>query len=248
MANTQQTLTTGPNRLLLVIASEDDGSFLSQPDVPTVARFTHDGAETAVVDTHWVWAIPDVRGFHVADVDLPSAGLWEVVLDPEGAPATPPTPFGVQESSPVPNIGEQAVPAATRTHPEHPLEEISSDSDPDPRLHELSLDEALSNGRPTVVGFATPAFCTSASCGPTLDVMRTVMDRFPEVNWIHVEIYENLDAAAAGEELETVAAVEAWGLPSEPWVFVIDSNGVITARYEGAVGGDELTAALENVG
>ena len=246
VANTQQTLVPGPNRLLLAIASEEDGTFLSTPNVPTTARFFSDGVEVAEVETTWVWAIPDVRGFLVANVDLTAPGRWEVVLEPEGGSPTPPTPFGVQATSAVPTVGDPAISVATRTHPDHPLAEISSDADPDPRLHELSLDEALANDRPTVVAFATPAFCTTASCGPTLDVVRSTMDSYPEVNWLHVEIYADLDAAAGGS-LEPVPAVEAWGLPSEPWVFVIDADGVVRARFEGAVGGDELTRAVENL-
>jgi hypothetical protein len=247
VANTQQTLTPGPNRLLMAIVSEEDGSFLAGPDVPTTARFFHDGDEVAVVETEWVWAIPDVRGFLVANVELTAPGRWDVVLEPEGSPPTAPTPFGVQTSSPVPDVGDPAISTPTRTHPEFPLESISSDRDPDPRLYELSLDDALGNGRPTVVAFATPAFCQTASCGPTLDVVRQVMDEYPGVNWLHVEIYADLEAAASGR-LEAAPAVEAWQLPSEPWVFVIDSDGIVTARFEGATGPEELRRAVENVG
>ncbi|MFP5333491.1 MAG: TlpA family protein disulfide reductase [Acidimicrobiia bacterium] len=246
VANTQQTLVPGPNRILLAVATED-GSFISRPDVPTTATFAHETAGEVTVDTEWIWAIPDVRGFHVAYVDLPEPGRWNVTLYPEEGPPTATTPFGVQTSSPVPNVGDPAIPVSTRTYPEHPLEEISSDPDPDPRLHELSLDEALANGRPTVVVFATPAFCQTASCGPTLDVVRQVMDGYPQVNWLHVEVYENLDAAAGGS-LDPVEATAAWSLPSEPWVFVIDSDGIITARFEGAIGPDELHRALDSVG
>jgi hypothetical protein len=246
VANTQQTLTPGPNRLLMAIASADDGSLLSYPDRPTVARFSHEEAGTVTVDTEWVWAIPGVRGFHVAYVDLPVPGRWEVVLEPEGSTPTQPTPFGVQTTSPVPDIGDPAIPSPTRAYPEFSLEEISSAAEPDSRLYQLSLDEALANGRPTVVAFATPAFCQTAACGPTLDVIVEVMDEYPHVDWIHVEIYGDLDAAAGGR-LEPVPAVEAWGLPTEPWVFVVDGSGTITARFEGATGPAELRRALDEL-
>lgn len=246
IANTQQTLTPGPNRILLAVATED-GGFVSRPDTPTVATFTHETAGEVTVDTEWVWAIPNVRGFHVAYVDFPEPGRWNVVIQPEDGPPTVTTPFGVQTSSPVPDIGDPAIPVATRTHPEFPLAEITTDPDPDPRLYELSLDEALGNGRSTVVVFATPAFCQSATCGPTLDVIREVMDGYPALNWLHVEVYENLNAAEGGT-LDPVDAIAAWSLPSEPWVFVIDSDGIVTARFEGALGAEELRRALDGLG
>jgi hypothetical protein len=37
----------------------------------------------------------------------------------------------------------------------------------------------------------------------------------------------------------------AWGLKSEPWLFVIDKAGVIWARSEGPVVTSEITAALQ---
>jgi hypothetical protein len=37
----------------------------------------------------------------------------------------------------------------------------------------------------------------------------------------------------------------AWRLASEPWIFVIDRNGRIAARFEGAVSVPELRAQVE---
>ena len=247
VANTQQTLTPGPNRILLAIASEDDGSLISQPDVATVARFFYDGEEVAAVDTEWIWAIPNVRGFLVAHVEFTAPGRWEVVLESEGGSPTPPTLFGVQSAGLVPNIGDRAIPVETRTYPEFELSQISSAPHPDPSLHEMSLDAALANGRPTVIAFATPAFCQTAACGPTLEVVTDVKGEYPNVNFLHIEIYSDVESAAQGS-LNPVPAVVEWALPSEPWVFVVDANGIITARFEGATGADELRRALEGLG
>jgi hypothetical protein len=48
-------------------------------------------------------------------------------------------------------------------------------------------------------------------------------------------------------DLVRVPAVTEWGLPSEPWVFVVDGSGTVTAAFEGAVTDAELTAALDAV-
>ena len=39
-------------------------------------------------------------------------------------------------------------------------------------------------------------------------------------------------------------AVEEWGLPTEPWVFVVDANGIVAGRYEGVVTPEELREVL----
>jgi hypothetical protein len=54
-------------------------------------------------------------------------------------------------------------------------------------------------------------------------------------------VYTNLDDA---QNLEPVPAVLEWGLPTEPWVFVVDAQGFVVGRFEGVVSAEEITAAL----
>jgi hypothetical protein len=80
-----------------------------------------------------------------------------------------------------------------------------------------------------------------------LDQVEAVADQHPDANYLHVEIYENLDAETF-EDLRISGAVSAWGLPSEPWVFVMDSQGTVSSRFEGALGEGEIEEALAEVG
>ena len=50
------------------------------------------------------------------------------------------------------------------------------------------------------------------------------------------------------EDLRISEAVSAWGLPSEPWVFVMDGQGRVSSRFEGALGEGEIEEALAAVG
>jgi hypothetical protein len=124
------------------------------------------------------------------------------------------------------------------------LSEISTDHHPDPAFYRLSIADALKAGDPFVVAFATPKFCQSAVCGPTLDIVKSVAKDFPKVNFLHVEVYENLDDPS---NLQPVDAVQEWGLPSEPWVFVVGSDGKVDAKYEGIVGRAELRQELSTL-
>ena len=44
-----------------------------------------------------------------------------------------------------------------------------------------------------------------------------------------------------------VDAVNQWGLPTEPYTFVVDRDGKVSAKFEGMVGADELRAAFDAV-
>jgi hypothetical protein len=73
-----------------------------------------------------------------------------------------------------------------------------------PRFYELSVDEAVTSGRPTVVVFATPAFCQSATRRPIVELVREVADDHPEVDIVHVEPYDIEKASGGTLELTPV--------------------------------------------
>jgi len=243
VASAPASLAVGNQRVLLGIVDPDTQAFLADPEIEASATFTSPSGDEKEVGLEFVWAIPDQRGLYRVDVDLPEAGNWTVSVAAEGFSPTEPVPLTVVEDTPMPQVGEKGPAVATRTADEFELSEITTDPEPDPELYRLSLDEALTDDRPTVVVFATPAFCTSQTCGPVLDNVKELAPAYPDVDFIHVEVYENLDAQSF-EELIPVEAVNAWGLPSEPWVFVTDADGVITARYEGTLDPVELEESL----
>lgn len=243
VASSPGSLEVGEQRILLGLVDPETQEFLADPDVEATAIFT--GPEGAQVEAplSFLWAIPDQRGLYRALVDFPRPGSWSVSVSAEGYETTEPIPFPVGEDTAMPQVGDEGPAVATRTGADHDLAEITTDPEPDPDLYRLSLDQALNDDRPTVVVFATPAFCSSQTCGPMLDEVKDMTSEHPGVDFLHIEIYENLEADSF-EDLEPVDAVEEWGLPSEPWVFVTDSEGVVTARFEGAMDPQELADAL----
>jgi hypothetical protein len=97
--------------------------------------------------------------------------------------------------------------------------------------------------KPVVLVFATPALCQSRICGPVVDVAMQVQSEYGDkAAFIQQEIYRN-NRVADGFTPE----VEAWHLPTEPWIFVIDRAGRVAARFEGAVSVDELEHAVAAV-
>ncbi len=241
-------LAVGSQRLLVGLVSSD-GNWLPAPDLAVeFDLYAPEAVEPSfTVDGVFLWTVPEVRGLYRADLIFESSGRWQIAAHSPGGPPTTVIPFDVAEDERAPTMGDRAPVVRTPTAGEvADLSEITTDPEPDPRFYELSLDAALASGQPTVVVFATPGFCESATCGPILDNVKQVAPNFPLVNFVHVEIYENLDATTR-EELRVVEAVDVWRLPSEPWVFVVDATGTIAARFEGAVDPAELRAALEEL-
>jgi hypothetical protein len=66
-----------------------------------------------------------------------------------------------------------------------------------------------------------------------------------DVVFIHVEIYENpMEIKGNISNAKVVQAVKDWNLPSEPWIFLVDQQGVIKGRFEGLATYQEIEVAL----
>jgi hypothetical protein len=141
-------------------------------------------------------------------------------------------------------VGDRAIASKTPTlrSTGGDLNRLTTSRKPLKALYRSSVAEALAARQPFVVAFATPLYCQSRACGPVVDVVATVARRHPRVRFIHVEIYADNDPAKG-----TNRWVEEWRLPSEPFTFVVDRDGVIRAKLEGLFGVAELDRAVRAV-
>lgn len=186
------------------------------------------------------------------------AGPWGMALTanlPSG-PITTRAIFDVLPAGSVPAIGAPAPrsESLTATTPEG-IAAISTDTSPDPDLYRLSIAQAVGSGRPAYIVFATPAFCQTATCGPTLDIVKTIVAEYEDrVDFLHVEPYvlQQTDAGLqplldADGHLQVVQAVQDYRLPTEPYQFLVDGAGIVRASFQGIAGADEIRAALDEV-
>ena len=94
----------------------------------------------------------------------------------------------------------------------------------------------------TPEGFTTPAFCTSALCAPVMGTLETVIQEVGDkLNIVHVEVWRDFNKG----ELEP--AVTEWALPSEPWLFILNTDGTIGARLDGPISAQELREVIAEV-
>lgn len=252
-------ITKGPNRFLFSL-TDQASKLVAAPNVKVHLRFYNvDVAPDTVVfeaDATFFWAVENQRGLYRAAVTFPSAGRWGTRFEatfPDGSTKAVRADYDVRPTGTTPAIGAKVPSVATPTLADvgGTIAKVSTDKAAEPRFYQTSIASALAAGKPFAVAFATPAFCETALCGPTLDIFKAQAAAYPGLTFIHVEPYQMaftdgrlqpvLDAQG---QLQAAAWTDAWGLQSEPQVFVVRADGTLLAKFEGALGADELRAAL----
>ncbi len=128
------------------------------------------------------------------------------------------------------------------------IAQIDSSFEPRFHMHDITIADGLTLGKPMVVAFAAPAFCTSRTCGPVMD---TIMDPLYEkyrddATFIHVEPLE-LKALREGAGRVHVETAKEWGVETEPWIFVVDARGKVAGKFEDIIARDEVEGILAQV-
>jgi hypothetical protein len=253
-------ISCGPARILFLFL-DDQNQDVSAPDRTATVSFydlaRHPGTPVATVDGKFIWTIQDVRGMYIANVTLPEAGTWgaEFTTQAPGSPAeTVRLTFEVHDGSPWVAVGERAPASKSPTLADvgGQLSLISTDKAPDPAFYQTSVADALAAHKPFFLVFATPKFCTTAQCGPTLDRLKPVAAANPNVTFINVEPYQlqavdgQLQARLdANGQLQVAQTAKEWGLYFEPWMFAVDRDGVVRGSYEVAISDQELTDIIQ---
>ncbi len=253
-------LTVGPDRFLMTII-DSKNNLVAASNVGVDLRFfelARDPASPVAAATATFMDSGNGLGLYRASVTFPCSGDWgaEVVTHRASGDTTSRVAFPVQAQSTTPAIGAPAPHADTPTATSATgIAAISTDPNPDPDFYRMTITQAVTAGKPALIIFATPAFCRTAVCGPTLGIVKSVAAGFKgPVNFVHVEPYLMEQGTGGlqpildeGGNLQPVQSVDTYGLQTEPYTFVVDAQGRIAAKFEAMVGRDELTAALDAV-
>lgn len=243
-------LRTGTQRVAFLLAS---GTALVRAPQATVRTSFLDGdaaGETATAKFHeWPFG---TRGSYVTPLSFPQAGAWRLDVETDAGEAR--LDVRVDETSVVRDVGQIAPFSDTKTlrSAGGDLPSITSHYRADPALYEVSIAESLFSGRPTVAVFASPAFCTTATCGPQVDAVSELRQAYPDAaDYIHVEVYDNPQEIQGDLSLGVLSPhLAEWGIDQVPdyrnesWTFVIGTDARVAARFEGYATLSELEAAL----
>jgi hypothetical protein len=188
-------------------------------------------------------AFGGIGRIYVVHLEVARPGLYWLVAEPVGgetqalgtikvAPRTASAALGAKApASRTPNLAS----AHGR------IRALTTRVPPDRALLRYSVADSLAAGKPFVLTFATPRFCTSRTCGPVVDVVDYVRRKYERdgIRFIHVEVY-----AGNNPQRGYNRWMREWGLRSEPWTFLVDRDGRIKAKFEGSVSVRELSAAV----
>jgi hypothetical protein len=190
---------------------------------------------------------PDAaHAVYVTHLNLDHAGDWDLIAlieQGDGYSATLLPTIHVGGFDRIPAVGQRPpaihTPTAADVHGD--LSKIDTRT-PHDDMHDVDFADALGH-KPIVLLFATPALCQSRTCGPVVDAAEEVKSQYGnKVDFIHMEVYKHNNASDGLRP-----QLKEFGLPTEPWLFVVDRNGVVSTRIEGAFSATELEDAVRKV-
>jgi hypothetical protein len=197
-------------------------------------------------------------GVYETEVDLDQPGYWglRVVAQLEdGTVREGQTAFEVLPESEVPEVGDEAPASDNLTiadvesgdAPPVAVDSRAQGDDaevPDEILHDTTVAEAIEAGRPAVVILSTPTYCVSAFCGPLTEELAALAPEYEDVvDFIHIEVWRDFDERELNEAAAEWIQTQAGG--NEPWVFLVDGDGMIEARWDNVLDVEDLEARLQ---
>ncbi len=194
---------------------------------------------------------------YVAVLDVPSPGSWRLAVSatPGAITLAGTADVTVLDQGASARLGSPAPTIRTPTLDDvtGDARQLTTDPLPDLRLYRHSTSDALAGHDPFVLVLDSTKFRVTTACGKALIMARFLQDRWPDVAFIHHEPFRYsvvtdtpvLQGTLTEPYLTDVADAwgmggEPWGALSMPWVFVVDGNGIVRAKYQGIIGSDDI--------
>ena len=182
---------------------------------------------------------------YAAQVPFRSPGRWTVLVATKqgGRLVAAPTQVHVNQPAddPIPRVGQRPPRVVTDTlaSAKGDVSKIDTRQPPDD-MHDVSFADVLGK-KPVALLFATPQLCQSRVCGPVTDLEEQMKATYgKQMAFIHQEVYVGNDVRKGLRE-----PLRRFHLRTEPWLFVVDRQGRITARLEGSIGVHAFEQALK---
>src|SRR3954468_7788279 len=182
-----------------------------------------------------------------ADVEFPKKGPYAVLATTKLSNgkltgATGQVQVSSEQADPIPRVGDKAPKVHTETVASAKGDIAKIDTrDPPSDMHDVDFADVVGK-KPVALLFATPQLCQSRVCGPVTDIELQMKSKYGnKMDFIHQEVYVDNDVNKGLRE-----PLRQFNLPSEPWLFVVNKQGRITARLEGSIGVKQFEDAVKS--
>tara|TARA_B100000029_G_scaffold512724_1_gene610178 strand:- start:4143 stop:5048 length:906 start_codon:yes stop_codon:yes gene_type:complete len=188
----------------------------------------------------------NLQGLYVSTINFSKEGKWNLLVENKN---NKPYEFQVNKICKSIGIGETAPKSNTRTLNDTPIDKITTDYEPVKDFYKISIDNALLNQKPILILFSSPAFCTSPVCGPQIETMKFIHEKYGDlINIIHVDTYLNVQELKSDFSKRKINPVlKYWGIEEGQWTFLVDSNNLIVSKFENFVSEKEISLYLEKI-
>ena len=231
----------GPGRVRLPVSLADNAGLLMKGPATLSGKVFNYLDNSVVVDgliAQRRWLGEGTAPFWVFEAEANDIANYSLIV--EGGPADG-AAFQIRDPQnlEVVHAGDALPALETPTISDHRGVEPYCTRVPEPcPFHELTLTDALAAGKRVVFIVGTPAHCQTAVCAPVLDGLVELAKDFSDVIFVHADVY--IDETAT----TTAPVIDALNLTFEPVLWVTDTSGVITHRFEGVWHPDEVREVL----
>ena len=245
-------LAVGTNRFVFGIVNKD--GFIPNEFVTLFSSFYPSSqAEPQIKDVvtakFYSWPY-GTKGSYVTELDFDKPGKWKIDVSVENDKyelENVQLIFDVNAVSSSPNIGVKSYESMNKIiNNVESIDQLTSGSIKDRELYEINIKDALAGNKPIVVVFASPGFCINPVCGPQVEVLQKLKNKYKsQAYFIHVEFYDNPHEMQFDIKKPRVSPIVLeWNLPSIEWTFVIDDSGYIAGKFEAFTNIQEIESLL----
>jgi hypothetical protein len=187
-------------------------------------------------------------GYYPVRTTFPAVGTYSVEFDfGGGTRATQAIQVATPAEAKLVQRGQPMRPFDTPTPTDHRGVEPICTRSPVCHFHLPTLTQVLATGKPTAFLIATPEFCQVGVCGPSLDLLIDVAPRYPTIQFLHAEVYQNAAALGSIQGAKLAPVVIEYNLSYEPVLFAADAHGSLVDRLDNIFDRSELRSTLDKI-
>jgi len=196
-----------------------------------------------VVDAPYRGELLQGKGVYVVRQSFDSPGIYRVAAQASKGPLASSTVANFQVIAADPGVPVGGAAPLSREPLASQVADISTIDTgvPPDDMHYTTVADAVAAHHGVVAYFGSPGFCQTKTCGPEVDVVKALEQKYRArgVDFVHVETYRG----GRPDANKTInPEFDQWKLTTDPWVIVVDRSGLVSAKFDGPTTADEIDA------